>query len=181
MAAALETAINRGRLNMKQIRELKEASIDFNESMISKKVARKLAQENVDEIFSSGTLGSLTRRKSMRKIPIDLNINAKKAKGVVHELARSRLSNSPIRVVALLRRRNQQGVPCLRAIDMGGARGARRFVHHLHEKITQSTVKKSCRLQMSAWGISDSSATLLLGETKDSVFSVGAEEEKFVF
>ncbi|KAJ6291278.1 hypothetical protein OIU76_023356 [Salix suchowensis] len=39
--------------------------------------------------------------------------------------------------------------------------------------------EKLCRLQY-LLGISDSAATAL-GETKDSVFSVGAEEEKFVF
>ncbi|KAJ6291273.1 hypothetical protein OIU76_023351 [Salix suchowensis] len=39
--------------------------------------------------------------------------------------------------------------------------------------------EKLCRLQY-LLGISDSTATAL-GETKDSVFSVGAEEEKFVF
>lgn len=110
MAAALETAINRGRLNMKQIRELKEASIDFN-SMISEKLRENLHKKTVDEIFSSGT-GEFDEEEVYEKIPIDLNINAEKAKGVVHELARSRLSNSLIQAVALLRQRNQQGVVC---------------------------------------------------------------------
>ncbi|KAF9661886.1 hypothetical protein SADUNF_Sadunf19G0115500 [Salix dunnii] len=108
MASALETAINRGRLNMKQIRELKEASIDFN-SMISEKLRENLHKKTVDEIFSSGT-GEFDEEEVYEKIPIDLNINAEKAKGVVHELARSRLSNSLIHAVALLRQRNQQGV-----------------------------------------------------------------------
>jgi hypothetical protein len=110
MAAALETAINRGRLNMKQIRELKEASIDFN-SMVSEKLRENLYKKTVDEIFSSGT-GEFDEEEVYEKIPVDLNINAEKAKGVVHELARSRLSNSLIQAVALLRQRNQQGVVC---------------------------------------------------------------------
>jgi hypothetical protein len=110
MAAALETAINRGRLNMKQIRELKEASIDFN-SMVSEKLRENLYKKTVDEIFSSGT-GEFDEEEVYEKIPVDLNINVEKAKGVVHELARSRLSNSLIQAVALLRQRNQQGVVC---------------------------------------------------------------------
>ncbi|KAB5512899.1 hypothetical protein DKX38_029927 [Salix brachista] len=162
MAAALETAINRGRLNMKQIRELKEASIDFN-SMISEKLRENLHKKTVDEIFSSGT-GEFDEEEVYEKIPIDLNINAEKAKGVVHELARSRLSNSLIQAVALLRQRNQQGVvstlndllPCDKAVPS--------------EPLTWEYLL----------GICDSTATAL-GETKDSVFSVGAEEEKFVF
>jgi hypothetical protein len=111
MAAALETAINRGRLNMKQIRELKEASIDFN-SMISENLRENLYKKTVDEIFSSGT-GEFDEEEVYEKIPEDLNINAEKAKGVVHELARSRLSNSLVQAVALPRQRNQQGVVCI--------------------------------------------------------------------
>ena len=71
-----------------------------------------LHKKTVDEIFSSGT-GEFDEEEVCEKIPIDLNINAEKAKGVVHELARSRLSNSLIQAVALLRQRNQQGVVCI--------------------------------------------------------------------
>ncbi|KAG5224990.1 chloroplast inner envelope family protein [Salix suchowensis] len=167
LAAALETAINRGRLNMKQIRELKEAN----------------------EIFSSGT-GEFDEEEVYEKIPIDLNINAEKAKGVVHELARSRLSNSLIQAVALLRQRNQQGVVStlndLLACDK--AVPSEPLTWEVPEELADlytiymknnPAPEKLCRLQY-LLGISDSTATAL-GETKDSVFSVGAEEEKFVF
>ncbi|KAJ6297579.1 hypothetical protein OIU78_023191 [Salix suchowensis] len=60
--------------------------------------------------FSHLALGEFDEEEVYEKISIDLNINAEKAKGVVHELARSRLSNSLIQAVALLRQRNQQGV-----------------------------------------------------------------------
>ncbi|KAJ6297575.1 hypothetical protein OIU78_023187 [Salix suchowensis] len=188
MAAALETAINRGRLNMKQIRELKEASIDFN-SMISEKLRENLHKKTVDEIFSSGT-GEFDEEEVYEKIPIDLNINAEKAKGVVHELARSRLSNSLIQAVALLRQRNQQGVVStlndLLACDK--AVPSEPLTWEVPEELADlytiymknnPAPEKLCRLQY-LLGISDSTATAL-GETKDSVFSVGAEEEKFVF
>ncbi|KAG5224978.1 chloroplast inner envelope family protein [Salix suchowensis] len=187
MAAALETAINRGRLNMKQIRELKEASIDFN-SMISEKLRENLHKKTVDEIFSSGT-GEFDEEEVYEKIPIDLNINAEKAKGVVHELARSRLSNSLIQAVALLRQRNQQGVVStlndLLACDK--AVPSEPLTWEVPEELADlytiymknnPAPEKLCRLQY-LLGISDSTATAL-GETKDSVFSVGAEEEKFV-
>uniref|UniRef100_A0A6N2LJ44 Protein TIC110, chloroplastic n=1 Tax=Salix viminalis TaxID=40686 RepID=A0A6N2LJ44_SALVM len=188
MAAALETAINRGRLNMKQIRELKEASIDFN-SMISEKLRENLHKKTVDEIFSSGT-GEFDEEEVYEKIPIDLNINAEKAKGVVHELARSRLSNSLIQAVALLRQRNQQGVVStlndLLACDK--AVPSEPLTWEVPEELADlytiymknnPAPEKLCRLQY-LLGISDSTATAL-GETKDTVFSVGAEEEKFVF
>lgn len=108
MAAAIETAIGQGRLNIKQIRELKEASVDLD-SMISLSLRESLFKKTVDDIFSSGT-GEFDEEEVYEKIPSDLNINAEKAKGVVHELARSRLSNSLIQAVALLRQRNRQGV-----------------------------------------------------------------------
>lgn len=108
MAAAIETAIGQGRLNIKQIRELKEASVDLD-SMISASLRENLFKKTVDDIFSSGT-GEFDEEEVYEKIPTDLNINAEKAKGVVHELAQSRLSNSLIQAVALLRQRNRQGV-----------------------------------------------------------------------
>ncbi|CAI0549087.1 unnamed protein product [Linum tenue] len=108
MAAALETAVARGRLNMKQIRELKEANVEID-SMISEKLRENLFKKTIDEIFSSGT-GEFDEVEVYEKMPAELNINADKAKGVVHELARSRLSNSLIQAVALLRQRNRAGV-----------------------------------------------------------------------
>lgn len=108
MAAAIETAVGQGRLNIKQIRELKEAKVDLD-SMISERLRENLFKKTVDDIFSSGT-GEFDEEEVYEKIPLDLNINAEKAKGVVHELAESRLSNSLIQAVALLRQRNRQGV-----------------------------------------------------------------------
>ncbi|KAI4307576.1 hypothetical protein L6164_030748 [Bauhinia variegata] len=108
MAAAIETAVTQGRLNIKQIRELKEASVDLD-SMVSENLRETLFKKTVDDIFSSGT-GEFDEKEVYEKIPSDLNINKEKAKSVVHELAQSRLSNSLIQAVALLRQRNRQGV-----------------------------------------------------------------------
>ncbi|KAA8549483.1 hypothetical protein F0562_001167 [Nyssa sinensis] len=63
----------------------------------------------MDEIFSSG-IGEFDEEEVYQKFPLDLNINAEKSKRVVHELARTRLSNSLIQAVALLRQRNCPGV-----------------------------------------------------------------------
>ncbi|KAI4383479.1 hypothetical protein MLD38_009313 [Melastoma candidum] len=81
MAAAIETAVSQGRLNIKQMRELKETGTgEFDE----------------EEVYT--------------KIPADLKINVEKARLVVQELAKNRLSNSLIQAVSLLRQRNRQGV-----------------------------------------------------------------------
>ncbi|KAL2238425.1 UNVERIFIED_CONTAM: protein TIC, chloroplastic [Sesamum indicum] len=108
LSAALETAVGRGRLSIKEIRELKENGVDVD-NMISESLRENLFKKTIDDIFSSGT-GDFDEEEVYEKIPKDLNIDAKKAKGVVHELARNRLSNSLVQAVALLRQRNHQGV-----------------------------------------------------------------------
>lgn len=107
MAAAIETAVGQGRLTIKQIRELKEAGVELD-NMISESLRENLFKKTVDDIFSSGT-GEFNEEEVYEKIPSDLSINAEKAKSVVIELARSRLSNSLIQAVSLLRQRNRQG------------------------------------------------------------------------
>ncbi|KAF5180852.1 hypothetical protein FRX31_029563 [Thalictrum thalictroides] len=97
-----------GRLSIKQIRELKEASVDLD-TMVSESLRENLFKKTIDEVFSSGT-GDLDEEEGYMKIPSDLNINIEKAKGVVHELAKTRLANSLIQAVALLRQRNRIGV-----------------------------------------------------------------------
>lgn len=108
MAAAIETAIGQGRLNIKQIRELKESGVDLD-NMISESLRENLFKKTVDEIFSSGT-GEFDEEEVYEKIPADLKVNSQKARAVVHDLAKTRLSNSLIQAVALLRQRNHQGV-----------------------------------------------------------------------
>lgn len=188
MAAALETAINLGRLNIKQIRELKEASVDLD-SMISERLRENLFKKTVDEIFSAGT-GEFDEEEVYEKIPADLNIDAEKSKRVVHELARSRLSNSLIQAVALLRQRNHQGVvstlndllACDKAVPSEPLTWevpeelADLFTIYMKNDPPQENLS---RLQF-LLGISDSAAASLR-EMKDRVLSVGAEEEKFVF
>ncbi|OIW16091.1 hypothetical protein TanjilG_18806 [Lupinus angustifolius] len=108
MAAAIETAVTQGRLNIKQIRELKESNVDLD-SIISGSLREMLFKKTVDNIFSSGT-GEFDEEEVYEKIPADLNINKEKARSVVSELAKSKLSNALIQAVALLRVRNHQGV-----------------------------------------------------------------------
>jgi hypothetical protein len=108
MAAAIETAVGQGRLTIKQIRELKEAGVELD-NMISESLRENLFKKTVDDIFSSGT-GEFTEEEVYEKIPSDLSINTEKAKHVVIELARTRLANSLVQAVSLLRQRNRQGV-----------------------------------------------------------------------
>ncbi|KAH9605717.1 hypothetical protein KSS87_007724 [Heliosperma pusillum] len=188
MAAAIETAIGQGRLSVKQIRELKEASVNI-ETMVSESLRENLYKKSVDEIFSSGT-GDFDEEEVYQKIPADLSINAEKAKGVVHELARSRLANSLVQAVALLRQRNSQGVVSalndLLACDK--AVSAEPLSWDMPDELAdlyaiyvkkEAAPEKLSRLQH-LLGISDSAAAALK-EMGDREPSVGAEAEEFVF
>ncbi|KAJ0547432.1 hypothetical protein HanOQP8_Chr08g0291311 [Helianthus annuus] len=108
MAAALETAVGQGRLSIREIRELKGSGIELD-VMVSLSLRQNLFKKTVDDIFSSGT-GEFDEVEVYEKIPEDLGIDANKARDVVHELARTRLSNSLIQAVSLLRQRNTSGV-----------------------------------------------------------------------
>ncbi|KAJ7959915.1 TIC110 protein, chloroplastic [Quillaja saponaria] len=54
VAAAIKTAVSQGRLSIKQIRELKESSVDID-SMVSENLRETLFKKIVENIFSSGT------------------------------------------------------------------------------------------------------------------------------
>ncbi|XP_076914728.1 protein TIC110, chloroplastic-like [Bidens hawaiensis] len=108
MAAALETAVGQGRLIIREIRELKSSGIELD-VMVSKSLRQNLFKKTVDDIFSSGT-GEFDEVEVYEKIPEDLGIDVDKARDVVHELAKTRLSNSLVQAVSLLRQRNTSGV-----------------------------------------------------------------------
>ncbi|GMJ14847.1 ARABIDOPSIS THALIANA TRANSLOCON AT THE INNER ENVELOPE MEMBRANE OF CHLOROPLASTS 110 [Hibiscus trionum] len=188
MAAAIETAIGQGRLNITQIRELKEAGVDLD-NMISESLRENLFKKTVDEIFSSGT-GEFDEEEVYEKIPADLKVNPQKAKGVVHDLARTRLSNSLIQAVALLRQRNRAGVVSslndLLACDK--AVPSEPLSWEVPEEVadlfgvyarSNPDPEKLSRLQY-LLDISDSVAEAAK-EMGEGAASVGAEEEKFVF
>lgn len=187
MAAAIETAVTQGRLNMKQISELKESNVDLD-SMISVSLRETIFKKTVGDIFSSGT-GEFDEEEVYEKIPSDLNINKEKARGVVRELAQSRLSNSLIQAVALLRQRNHKGVVSslnnLLACDK--AVPSQTLSWEVSEELadlytiylkSDPSPEKSSRLQY-LLGINDSTAAALR-ESRDRL-DITAEEEKFVF
>lgn len=188
MAAAIETAVAQGRLTIKQIRELKEAGVELD-TMISESLRENLFKKTVDDIFSSGT-GEFNEEEVYEKLPSDLNINAEKARRVVIELARSRLANSLIQAVALLRQRNRQGVvsslndllTCDKAVPSQPL--SWEVPEELSDLYTiyfksEPAPEKLSRVQY-LLGIDDSTAATLR-EMGDSAISVAAEEEKFVF
>ncbi|KAF8094062.1 hypothetical protein N665_0371s0041 [Sinapis alba] len=190
MANAIETAVNQGRLNIKQIRELKEANVSLD-SMIAVSLREKLFKKTVNEIFSSGT-GEFDETEVYETIPSDLSIDVEKAKGVVHDLARSRLSNSLIQAVALLRQRNAKGVvsslndllACDKAVPAEPLSWeVAEELSDLYSIYSKSDPKpapeKVSRLQY-LLGIDDSTATALR-EMEDGAFSSAAEEGNFVF
>ncbi|KAJ0244893.1 Protein TIC110 [Hirschfeldia incana] len=190
MANAIETAVNQGRLNIKQIRELKEANVSLD-SMIAVSLREKLFKKTVNEIFSSGT-GEFDETEVYQTIPSDLSIDVEKAKGVVHDLARSRLSNSLIQAVALLRQRNAKGVvsslndllACDKAVPAEPLSWeVSEELSDLYSIYSKSDPKpapeKVSRLQY-LLGIDDSTASALR-EMEDGAFSSAAEEGNFVF
>ncbi|CAN0903773.1 Protein TIC110, chloroplastic [Linum grandiflorum] len=192
MATVLETAIGKGQLDIKQIRELKKSNVDVD-NMISEKLRESLFKKTVDEIFSSGT-GEFDEVEVYETLPADLNINPEKAKEVVHQLAQNRLSNSLIQAVAQLRQRNHTGV-VLALNNMIAADKAVPAEAALNWEVAQELdvlytvylrsdppAEKLSRLQY-LLGISDSEADALR-DMKYQSLSQGAteeEEEKFVF
>ncbi|CAN4115766.1 unnamed protein product [Withania somnifera] len=188
LAAALETAVGQGRLSIKEIRELKESSIDIS-TMISESLCENLFKKTLDDIFSSGT-GEFDEAEVYENIPKDLNINAEKAKKVVHELARSRLSNSLIQAVSHLRQRNHKAVVSslndLLACDK--AVPATPLSWEVPEELADLFIQyvksdpppeKLSRLQY-LLDISDSTAERLKA-VKDRTLPNGEGEEEFVF
>ncbi|KAK4274891.1 hypothetical protein QN277_018054 [Acacia crassicarpa] len=189
MAGVLESAVAQGRLNIEQIRELREAGLNLD-SMVSENLRETLFKKTVDDIFSSGT-GEFDEEEVYEKIPSDLNINKEKSKRVVHELAESRLSSSLIQAVALLRQRNREGVVAslndLLACDK--AVPARPLSWEVPEEVADLYTiylkkdpppEKLSRLQY-LLGINDSTASALR-EAGDRLLDASVDvEEKFVF
>ncbi|TKY47229.1 TIC110 protein [Spatholobus suberectus] len=189
MAAAIETAVTQGRLSIKQIRELKEASVDID-NMVSENLRETLFKKTVSDIFSSGT-GEFDEEEVYERILLDLNINKEKARGVVRELAQTRLSNSLIQAVALLRQRNREGVvsslnnmlACDKAVP------SRPLSWEVQEELadlytiymrSNPTPEKLSRLQY-LLGINDSTAAALQETADNRWVTSTAEVEEFVF
>lgn len=189
MAATLETAVGQGRLSIKEVRELREAGVDVD-SMISEGLRENLFKKTIDNIFSSGT-GEFDEEEAYEKIPKDLNINPVKAKEVVHNLARNRLSNSLVQAVALLRQRNHTGVvsslndllACDKAVPATPVSWevpeelSDLFVIYLK---SEPAPEKLSRLQY-LLDISDSTAETLRAMKDSAVPTGGSGEEEFVF
>lgn len=189
MAAALETAVGQGRLSIREIRELKGSGIELD-VMVSQSLRQNLFKKTVDDIFSSGT-GEFDEVEVYEKIPEDLSIDADKARGVVHELARTRLSNSLIQAVSLLRQRNTSGVvsslndllACDKAVPASPLSWevteelADLFLIYLKSEPAPENLS---RLQY-LLGIDDSTAEALQGMKDRATPSSGTSEEEFVF
>lgn len=189
LASALETAVGQGKLSIKEIRELKETGVDLD-VMVSPSLLQNLYKKTVDTIFSSGT-GEFNEEEVYEKIPKDLNISADKARGVVQELARSRLINSLVQAVSLLRQRNTKGVisslndllACDKAVPSSPLSWevpeelADLFLIYMK---SDPAPEKLSRIQY-LLDISDSTAEALR-EMKDRAVPIGgASEEEFVF
>ncbi|XP_058767994.1 protein TIC110, chloroplastic-like [Vicia villosa] len=188
MAAAIETAVTQGRLNIKQIRELKEAGVDLD-NMVSKNMRELLFKKTVGDIFSSGT-GEFDDEEVYENIPSDLNISKEKSRVVVQQLAQTRLSNSLIQAVAQLRQKNRRGVvsslndmlACDKAIPSPPL--SWELPEELADLYTvflksSPSSEKLTRMQF-LLGIHDSTADALR-EMGDRLINIAVEEEEFAF
>ncbi|KAG0587880.1 hypothetical protein KC19_2G198400 [Ceratodon purpureus] len=108
MSGAIETAINQGRLNIEEVKELREAGVDID-GMIPKAVRQKLFKKLVDRTLSAGT-GDFDETELYEKMPAELNISTDEAKKITLDLAKERLSNSLITAVSLLRQKKPTDV-----------------------------------------------------------------------
>jgi uncharacterized protein YdcH (DUF465 family) len=111
MTDSLEAAVNRGRMGMKEVRELKEAKIDIKDVM-SEALREMIFKKAVEEIFSSGK-GEFDKTEMYDKFTEELGIDKENATKVVMEIAKARLGNSLVQAVAQLRQKNQDGVVSL--------------------------------------------------------------------
>ncbi|ESR45220.1 hypothetical protein CICLE_v10000209mg [Citrus x clementina] len=87
MAAAIGNSSSSGEANIKQIRELKEASVDLD-NMISESLRENLFKKTVDEIFSSGT-GEFDAEEVYEKILLTSALMLRRLEGLfmsLHEI-----------------------------------------------------------------------------------------------
>ncbi|KAA8543680.1 hypothetical protein F0562_021574 [Nyssa sinensis] len=150
-------------------------------------MAEEPIKEEEKQIEEDEEWESLQSFRKLTKARVD-QLNAEKSKRVVHELAKTRLSNSLIQAVALLRQRNRQGVVSslndLLACDK--AVPSQPLSWEVPEELADLFViysksdpapEKLSRLQY-LLDISDSTAEALQG-TGDRGLPIGAEEEEF--
>lgn len=189
ISGAIEAAVSQGKMTIGQIRELREANVDLD-NMITKEVRENLFKKIIDEIFSSGT-GDFNEEEVNERIPVDLGIDVSKAKKIVQDLAKERLSNSLVQAVALLRQRNLSGVVSslnnLLACDK--AVPAEPLSWSVQEEVSDlfsiylknnPSEEKIARLQY-LLGINNSTALSLKESVKAGAFTLGVEEEEFIF
>lgn len=189
LQATIETAVSQGRMTVNQIRELKELGVDVN-GMISARLREEIFKKTVSEFLSSGT-GEFDWQEFYERMPSDLSIDVEKAKAVVLELAKNRLSDSLIQAVSQLRQRRLTEVvsslndmlACDKAVP------ANPLSWQVPEELldlfsvymkTNPTPEKLSRLQY-LLSITDSTAEELRDRLGRGELRTGDEEEAFVF
>jgi hypothetical protein len=189
MSGAIESAINQGRLNVEEVKELREAGVDID-GMIPKPVRQKLFKKVVDRTLSSGT-GDFDEAELYEKMPAELGITTDEAKKMTLDLAKERLSNSLIQAVSLLRQKKPADVVStlnnLLACDKVSPSPALSWavkdelldLFCIYVKEPQSEDKVSRLREL--LGIDESQAKSLQEMVSTKGFSLGLEEEEFSF
>ncbi|GLJ44162.1 hypothetical protein SUGI_0921430 [Cryptomeria japonica] len=186
ISGAIEAALSQGKITIEQIRKLREANVDMDE-VISEGVRENVFKKIIDGIFSSGT-GDFNEKDVYERIPEDLGMDASKCKKLVQDSAKERLSNTLVQAAAFLRQKNSSGVVSslnnLLACDK--ALPAEPLSWSIEEEVADffciylkgNPPKENIDRLQYLLGIDESTALSL----KDSgAFSLGAEEEEFVF
>lgn len=188
MRGAIETAINSGKLSIQEVRELKEAGVEID-TMISADVRQRLFKKILDGVFSSGT-GEFSEEDIYEKFPLDLSVDASKAKAMVQLVAKERVGSTLVQAVSLLRQKNPDGAVSslndLLACDK--ASPSEPLPWSVPEELSDlfcffykssPSPEKLSRLQY-LLGLSDSVASSLLESVKSGKFLL-EEKEEFEF
>jgi len=189
MSGAIETAINHGRLNVEEVKELREAGVDID-GMIPNAVRLKLFKKVVDRILSSGT-GDFDETELYEKMPGELGITTEEAKKVTIDLAKERLLSSLIQAVSSLRQKKPADVvstlnnllACDKVTSSPPLKWAVKdelldlFCIYVKEPQLEDKVARLRELL----DIDESQAKSLQEMVSSSGFSLGLEEDEFAF
>lgn len=108
MAGAIDQAVQRGQLTVKDIRELKESGVDI-QAMVNVRARTHMFQKLVEKSLSDGT-GEFDREEVYKKLPADLGLDPQKMVKEVTTLAKERLRGNLVSAAALLRQKKSKEV-----------------------------------------------------------------------
>lgn len=108
MAGAIDQAVQRGQLTVKDLRELKEGGVDI-QAMVNARARTQMFRKLVENALSDGS-GDFDREEIYERLPADLGLDPKKMAKEVADLAKERLRGNLVSAAALLRQKKSKEV-----------------------------------------------------------------------